>query len=193
MIAESRPWIDGGWKFALAVPAAMALAGLWAISDNPHELRAGAPMLLLLAYALIAGMLGRTRVEVTEHGFRLTPGPLPAFVRSEQQPREAITQLFPRHIREAVAKNVYEDRYYAAVELAGGRWVNVRGHYRDWAGASQASLEIARLWRLPEIGAGRSGHAAKRDWTAARTVLLWGGAFLAAMLWGLYAEVTRGR
>lgn len=193
MIAESRAWVSGRGKYLLALPAGSAVVSVLALSGNAHEVKAGAPFLLLIAYACVVAMLGHTRAEIDERGFRLTPGPLPAFVRTEEHPREAVKHLFPRHIRENVAKNVWEDRYYATVELHSGRWLNVRGHYTDWACASQSCLELAKLWQIATVGAGRSGFPAQRDWTAVETVLLWGGAFITALLWGVYVEFTRGR
>lgn len=191
MIQERRNWVSTRWRFLFILPALIAGAGLFAISHRSHELLAGGPILLLMIYSVIVLMIGGTRVEVDERGFRLKPGPLPAGVRTEEHTTDVVRHLFPRHIYENVAKNVWEHRYYAAVELANGRWVNVRGHYPDWAKASASCLEIAHLWRLAEVAAGRSGFPNKRDWTAARVVLLWGGAYIVALLWGLAVEILR--
>lgn len=163
---------------------------MFAIADNPHDLAAGGPFFLVMAFGLLALITGGTNIEVDESGFRLTPGPLPSGVPSESHTKADVKALFPRYVHESVGKNVYEDRYYATVELNDGRWLNVRGHYSGWEGASAACNEIALLWKLQEIGAGRSGYPpAKRDWATARVLLIWGGAFVAALVWGVVAEV----
>lgn len=162
---------------------------VFAIADNPHDLAAGGPFFLVMAFGLLALITGGTNTEVDEPGFRLKPGPLPSGVRSESHAKTEVKHLFPRHVRESVGKNVWEDRYYAAVELNDGRWLNVRGHYSDWDGASASCEEIALLWGLPDIAAGRSGYPNKRDWASGRAVFIWGGAFLGALLWGLVAEI----
>ncbi len=174
----------------MILPALVAGVGLWAISDRRHELLAGGPVLGLAVYSIAVAVFGRTDTEVDERGFRLSSGPLPSGVRDESHGTEAIRALFPREIRESVGKGAWENRYYAAVELRDGRWVNVMGPYADWKGASAACLEIGPLWRLPVIAAGRVGFPPGRDWAVARIAALWGGAFVAALLWGLAVEVS---
>ena len=142
-----------------------------------------------MAYGLLTLITGGTDIEVDEAGFRLKPGPLPSGLPKESHAKTDVRHLFPRHVHESVGKNAYEDRYYAAVELNDGRWLNVRGHYPGWEGASASCKEVALLWGFSEIGAGRSGYPNKRDWTSARVVLIWGGAFVAALVWGVVAEV----
>lgn len=163
---------------------------VFAISDNTHELIAGGPFLLFMAFGFASLIFGGTNIEVDESGFRLRPGPLPSGLPKESHARTEVKHLFPRHVHESVGKNVWEERYYAAVELNDGRWLNVRGHYPGWDGASAACQEIARFWGFQEIAAGRSGYSDKRDWNSARVVLLWGGALIAALVWGLVAEIS---
>lgn len=174
------------------MPLLFVAVAVFAIADNTHELAAGGPFFLVMVAGLLALITGGTDIEVDENGFQLKPGPLPTGVRSESHVKTEVKALFPRHLREGVGKNVWEDRYYAAVELNDGRWLNVRGHYSGWEGASASCNEIALLWTLSEIGAGRSGYPDKRDWVSARVVLIWGGAFVAALVWGVVAEVFSG-
>ncbi|MBY0374181.1 MAG: hypothetical protein K2Q23_09325 [Bryobacteraceae bacterium] len=191
MIREQRHWVSGRWRFLFLVPALLAALGLYAISGRPQELLAGIAPLGLLLYGMLIFAFGRTRVDIDAQGFRLTPGPLPAFVRREQHTIADIVHLFPRYVRESVGRNAWEDRYYAAVELRDGRWLNVRGHYPDWAAASASCLELARLWQLPEVAGGRRGFPPHRDWTQTSTVIWWGVLSIAALLWGLAVELLR--
>lgn len=174
------------------MPAALVAVAMAALWGDPHEIAAGGPALCLLGYGLVVGILGHTNVEVHRAGFRVWPGPLPAGVRRASHAKEAVRHLFPRHILESQGKGLAEDRYYAAVELADGRWLNVRGPYSGWAGASASCREVARLWDFPEIAAGRSGFPGGRpDWDSARVVLVWGGAFILALAWGIWREFAR--
>jgi hypothetical protein len=174
----------------LAFPAALTLVGLYVISDRPAEWRPGAPLLLIVFYSIVTGMLGRTITEVDERGFRTRPGPLPAFVRGEDHGKDNVKELFPRYLREYIARGVHEDRYYACAELANGRWVNILGPYPDWAGASEACQRIAALWRPPVIGAGRSGFPPGfRDWRTLSVYLCWLLAYAAALAWAVFQTI----
>jgi hypothetical protein len=186
---QQRHLVPGWGRFLFLFPAAIAALGLYAISHQPNSLLAGAPMLSLLLYAMLVLITTTKHSRVTPQGFTLHLGPLPTGAPREEHPKAAIRHLFPRYIREVVAKGVVEDRYYAAVEITDGRWLNILGHYPNWAGASQACQDLARIWGITEIAAGRHGFPPKRDWRAVQAILVWGAAFLAAMLWAIAIEI----
>ncbi len=191
MIRERRYWGGGRLRYLLLLPMGIGLLGLWACAHSTKNLLAGAPLLGLLIYGCAVLIWGRIEVEVDAAGFRITPGPMPTGVFGEAQGKEAVRHLFPRYLRQLEGKHNWVDNYYAAVELTDGRWLNLRGPYRDWAGASAACLEVARLWGLREVGAGRQGFpAGYRHWRGAVVVLLWGVGFVAALLWGAWVEVS---
>jgi hypothetical protein len=126
LIEECRRWVSSPSRFLLIPPAVLACAGLVAISDRRLELLADGQLFLLMLDGLLAMIVGRTDVEVDRRGFRLRGRPAPAGVRGEEHDKETVKQLFARHIRESEGRNVWADRYYAAVELAGGP--RVPGH-----------------------------------------------------------------
>ncbi len=191
IIHERRFLVASRARFLFIAPMVVGLAGLYAIHDRPHALMAGGPLLLLLIYGMLVLMTTYREVRLDANGFRVRSGPLLTGLRAAAHNKAEVRQLFPRYVRGGVAKGVVEDRYYAAVELTEGRWVNVRGHYPDWAKASGACAEVARCWGLDEVAAGRQGLPSTRDWTSAIVLLTWGGAFITAMLWAVIVEVRR--
>jgi hypothetical protein len=188
-IHQRRHIVPGWSRFLFLLPAAMAALGLYAISHKSHDLLAGGPLLSLLFYSMLVLVTTWKETQVTPQSFTLQFGPLPTGVPREAHPKEAILHLFPRYIREVVGKGLVEHRYYAAVEISDGRWLNILGHYPDWAGASQACQELAKCWGLSQIAAGRHGFPKKTDWRSAQSKLLWGATFIAAFLWGAFAEI----
>lgn len=175
----------------MLLPMLIGLVGLYACSDSRNGLLAGGPILGLLVYGCAVLVWGRSDVEVDGHGFRILPGPMPTGAFAEVHGKEAVRHLFPRYMREMEGKNNWVDNYYAAVELTDGRWVNMRGPYRDWGGASFACKEVAAFWKFSLIDAGRSGFpSGYRDKRGAVVVLLWGGGFVVAMLWGAWVEIS---
>ncbi len=190
-IHEQRYWVGAKARYLMLIPMAMSLAGLYACTESKKELLAGTPLLGMLAYGCAVMVWGRFDVRVDNQGFRVAPGPMPTGARAEEHRKEEVKHLFPRHLRESEGRNNIVDNYYAAVELQDGRWVNLRGPYKDWGAASFACKEIAAFWRWPVIEAGRSGFAqGYRDWGGAKVTLLWGVAFIVALLWGAWVEIS---
>jgi hypothetical protein len=191
VIREKRYYIRGNWRYLMFLPGALALFGLWASSDSLQGVFAGGPMLGMLAYGSAVLVWGRALHQVSPEGFQVTHGPMPTGAIPEVHGKEEVRHLFPRYLREAEGKNHWVVNYYASVELQDGRWVNVRGPYANWEGASKSCMEIAQLWKLPEVAAGRQGFpAGARDWRSAVVVLLWGVGFIVALLWGAWVEIS---
>jgi hypothetical protein len=189
-LSERRYFVPSAGRYLFVLPALLGCAGLYALSGRWSDLLIGGPILLLLCYTCAVLIWGRTAIHIHPNGFLLTPGPLPAGLRAEVHAKETVRALFPRHLRESDGGRVARDRYYAAVEIADGRWLNLRGPYPDWACASAAAMEVARLWSLAAVAAGRSGFPPQRDWGAVWVVLFWGGAFAAALAWAIVGEIT---
>jgi len=192
-LREDRPWLPRYLALLFGLPLFLVLSALYSIRNQPREIIPGAPLLLLMGYSMLVIMTGRTRREVDHHGFRVSYGPLPCGARSSQHPQAAVRAIFPRHLREGVGRGLWEDHYYAAVELTGGQWINVLGHYPAWAGASEACARLAHLWARPQVAAGRSGFpAAYRDRDGLRVVWIWGSAYLAAFAWAIGSSLRMG-
>jgi len=193
-IRERRRWMPVWGAALMGIPATMVVVGLWAIADRPREWMTGGPLLVLMLYSLLVAMVNRTMVDVDERGFRLGYGPLPCAAGGERHAKDAVKELFPRHMRVGVGRGAVEDHYFAAVEVADGRWVNVLGPYADWAGASLGCGRIAPLWGVTQIGAGRQGvPAGWRDWRTARTLLWWLLAYVAAFTWAIVQTIRLGQ
>lgn len=190
-IEERRYWLGGRWRYCMLFPLGLCVVGFTASWNSKNDLLAGTPMLGMLAYGCMLMIWGRSDVKVDRRGFQVKPGPLPTGMRMERHTKEEVKHLFPRHLRESEGKNNWVDNYYAAVELHDGRWLNLRGPYRDWGAALFACKEVAAYWRFPLIDAGRSGFpAGYRNLHGGMLVALWGAAFILALLWGAWVEYS---
>lgn len=101
-----------------------------------------------------------------------------------------VVAVFPRALVRGVSERAYEWQYWAAVELSDGRWVNVRGHYRDVQAAIAACGEMAVLWGM-SVGEVREGTGPKGDWAWLRVTGLWLFAYTMAMAWAVWSVSRR--
>jgi hypothetical protein len=174
----------------MMLPVLMAFGGLVALADSLDLLFVGGPIFGLMIAGGLAMFLGTTSVEVNKEGFRLRPWPRGVGLAETSVSRAEVVALFPRALVRGVSEWAYEWQYWAAVELSDGRWVNVRGHYRDVQAAMAACREMAALWEM-SVGEVREGAGRKGDWTWLRVTGLWLFAYAMAMAWAVWSVSER--
>ena len=130
-------------------------------------------------------------LDVDANGVRVHYGPLPCFATPRNFAREEIAGLMFDRIH--VAKEGASWRI--GVRLADGRQVLLPERHREEGVAREqlAAIQAALSARVrPELPVGSFfTPATKRDWGAARAVIVWGVAFLSAIFWGLAIEISR--
>jgi hypothetical protein len=190
MIYERRRLVDKLMAGLLGLPAGMVVVALIVLSDNPHELMAGGPIFAYLIYGWLVFVFNATQVWVDGEGFRMKTGPLPCGMPGVEARKGEVKALFPRQVL-VVEKHTRRLEYYASVELEDGRWVNLLGPHKDWAGASAAAMQVATLWKFAAVDAGRTGRPSGTDWGTLWVLMVWGVGLLAALVWGIAVEVLR--
>ncbi|MDX2266712.1 MAG: hypothetical protein NW208_01315 [Bryobacter sp.] len=191
MLEERRPLVRGRLKYLVLVPGGMALVAIAALAGNTNDLVAGAPVLLLLFYGALVLCWGEECLHADGEGFSLRSGFLWTGIAPVKAAKADVIAIFPLHLREVQARYDVRDHFYAAVELAGERWVNLRGPFPNWQEAQAAAATLARLWERGEVGAGRHGFPPGGAWQRSRPVLLWGGGLVAALVWAGAKEILR--
>ena len=136
-------------------------------------------------------LVEKWHLDVDANGVKVYYGPLPCFATPRNFAREEIGGLMFDRIH--VAKEGASWRI--GVRLADGRQVLLPSRYsveiaaREQLAAIQLALSAGVRPELP-VGSFFT-PATKKDWGAARAVLIWGGAFLFAIFWGLAIEISR--
>ena len=177
---------------AVAYASIMAMLG-W--NDGEPDWRgilAGFPFVGLWFYGSLVMLLEQSHLEADASGLRITYGPLPCGAKSRDFRAEEIERLTFDHIH--VAKEGRSWRI--GVQLVDGRRILLSMRHgkeqaaREQLAALQAALSAPRRPALP-VGSFFERPPIKRDWGAARAVIVWGFAFLAAITWGLAIEISR--
>lgn len=186
MIEETRFWIPGKARYAMLLPVVMAFGGLLGLSDSLELLFIGGPIFGLMIAGGLAMFVGKTFVVVGGSGFQLRPWPRGVGLTETSVRRVGLKALFPRAAVHGVSERSYEWQYWAAVELENGRWVNVRGHYRDVQAAIAACEEMGSILGMA-VGEVREGAGPKQDWTWLRVTGLWLLAYGMALAWAVWS------
>lgn len=174
----------------MLLPVLTAMGGLLALAYSLDLLFIGGPIFGLMIVGGLVMFLGKTLVEVDGVGFRLRPWPKGAGLVEISVSRAEVVSVFPKALVRGVSERAYEWQYWAAVELSDGRWVNVRGHYRDVQAAIAACGEMAVLWGM-SVGEVREGTGPKGDWAWLRVTGLWLFAYTMAMAWAVWSVSRR--
>ena len=151
----------------------------------------GGPVFALIIYGSLVFVLVRAHVDVDASGVSVYYKPIPCGMPPRTFAREEIAAMTLDHIH--MSKEGWFWRI--GLELRDGRQVVLPERYEkeEEARARVAAINdvLAQGIRatLP-IGSIRT-PCRKRDWTAARPVLLWGGVLIAALVWAGAVELSR--
>lgn len=172
----------------LTIPVGL---GAWAIAAAGYvDSLAGTPLFAMFAYGLAVGYLNRVGVRVTAAGVEKWFGPLGAGVAPHYVDREEIAKVYVRYVYKT-AKSGQAPYWAAGVERTDGVWVDLTNPLATTEAVRGAAVEIARALEWQEPIAVLRGNPAK--WERKEMVtpyLLWGGAATAALVWGVYVELT---
>ncbi len=176
---------------AVAYASIMAMLGWHHGDPDWRGILAGFPFVGLWFYGSLVMLVEKWHLDVDANGVKVYYQPLPCFATPRDFARAEIAGLMFDRIH--VAKEGTSWRI--GVRLADGRQVLLPNRYgvesvaRDQLAAIQTALSSGVRPELP-VGSFFT-PATKRDWGAARAVLIWGGAFLSAIVWGLAIEISR--
>lgn len=143
MIEARRIWVLRLIAFPLIIPASLAVLGLVSIADRLREWIAGAPILLLLIYAWLVAMFGRTHTQIDA--------------------KSKMRTLFQRPHLLDLGRNRSESKYFAAVEISDGRWLNLMEPFLDAAAADAVVLQFSALWPQITVTRPRVGKSPRLD------------------------------
>lgn len=157
------------------------------LRDWGYDALAGGPLFAIFWYALLAGYLNRTRVQVSWEGVQAECGPIPVMPRPERVHFSEIRRVY---VRQAFMPTKSRAIPYlaAGVERTDGRWMDLSepliSEERVWAEARDIARALSWSRPIEEL----SGRPKKMDWMAGRFLLYWVGAAMAAFTWGAYVE-----
>lgn len=176
----------------VAIYCAGLAAVLWAMVIDGNDWRgmlAGGPFWFLMGYLIALGALNTRRVWLDSAGVRLKNGPLPGTGGDQAIPKESLRQIGHRLNFEREGKGPLLRYYTAGVETTSGQWIEVLGRFDTPAGSERAAQQIASTLALPVNSVCGPPLGVPRS--AAWRVIGWGGAFIAALIWGAFVELYR--
>lgn len=169
----------------LAGVLAVGTAGIWVAGE--WDRLAGAPMMALFWYGWAIAAVNRTRVSVDRRQVEAAQGPLPVGAGRTAVPAGEVARVYVRHAWMPTRTGAVP--YLAAgVERRNGRWLDLVTSMEKGVDAWREARAIADALGTPDPVVELRGGPPVRDWQAMRVVFLWTGAFVGAMLWGLYVE-----
>lgn len=152
---------------------------------------AGGPIFALLNYGALVFVLTRARVEADGGGITVRYTPLPVGAPARHFAREEIIALTLDYLHMPKEGSYWR----TGIVLRDGRHIFLPERF------SKEPVARARILDLNNALTGgihapfpiESAFSAKRarDWRGARVVLLWGGGFIAALVWGALVELYR--
>jgi hypothetical protein len=161
------------------------LASVKGGTSSPLQL----PIFGLFIYAWLVMLCNRTDTAVDSEGATIRNGPVwcGALPRLRVERSQVKSLMFRRGAGEKGRTN-----YFAAAELRDGRSIDICGPYDKPQPAAADAHEIARVWAWPYKPVDLTANYTYATFHRRRTVLIvlgWGGAFIAALLWGAYVEI----
>lgn len=176
---------------AIAYASIMAMLG-WRDGDPDWRgILAGFPFVGLWFYGSLVMLVAKWHLDVNANGVSIYYQPLPCGARARKFAREEIAELTLDRIH--VAKEGYSWRI--GLNLLDGRQIllperhNKESEAREQLDAINFALAAGVRRELPVGSIYRTQH--KKDWGAVRPVVMWGIAFLLAIVWGLAIEISR--
>jgi hypothetical protein len=176
---------------SLAYVAIMAKLGWHHGEPDWRGILAGFPWVGLWFYGSLVLLVEKAYIDIDANAVRIYYRPLPCGATDRTIARDEISELTLDLIR--VPK---EGSYWRmGVGFQDGRKIllperhNKEPEARARLAAIQAALSGGVRPPLP-LGSIYTGTT-KKDWASVRGVIVWGGAFLAAIVWGLAIELSR--
>lgn len=179
----------------LVVAVVFSFFGMWSYwnGGDPdwYGWLAGGPIFSLLIYGSLVFVCVKGHIEVDGGGIRIGYTPLQVGVPDRHFPREEITALTLDYLRMGKEGSFWR----TGIVLRDGRHIFLPERFskEPFAQARVQALQEALSGGIRAPLAIESVFSAKRarDWTDAKAVLLWGGAFIAALVWGAAVELSR--
>ena len=176
---------------AVAYTGIMLMLGWNGGSPDWRGILAGFPFVGLWFYGSLVLLLAKAHVDVAANDVSIYYTPLPCFVRPAKIAREEISEITLDYLR-----TPKQGSYWCiGFKLTDGRMVLLPERYDK---EPEARERVAAIQEVLSGGVRRdiplgTIHAPtqRRDWERVRPVLMWGGAFLAAIVWGLAVEISR--
>lgn len=183
---------------AILLLAVTTVFGLFAMLSYWHDGHpdwrgwlAGGPIFALLNYGALVFVLTRAWVEVDGEGITVRYTSLPVGAPARHFARKEITALTLDYL--SMPK---EGAYWrTGIVLRDGRHIFLPERFskEPAARARMLDLNTALTGGIHAPLPIESAFSAKRarDWRGAKVVLLWGGGFIAALVWGALVELYR--
>lgn len=176
-----------GWVVLIA---AIAIESRSAAVDT-RELLGALPLVLLLAYGSLAFALNRTEVRILADRVEVRNRPIPVGASETTVQLDEIELCYSR--RSFVPLKTGSTRVCAAgIRLRNGKWLDVIPSFdtldEAQAAAERIAAQISAYAGHPIRAENIGDYAPPVDWKQRRGLLIWSGAFIAALLWILIVD-----
>jgi len=186
---RTHRWFPRWGGVLLAVPVLAGTGGMLASVHGGTSSAWQLPIFGLFIYGWLVMLCNRTDTDVDGEGATIRNGPIWCGAR----PRVRVERSQVRNLmfrRGAGEKGITQ--YFATAELHDGRSIDLSGPYDQLGPAKADSHEIARIWGWPRQPLDVTATYTHATFNRKRAVLItlgWGGAFVAALLWGAFTEI----
>jgi len=198
-VIEEKRWLPLWLSVVLLVLAILAAIAMLndAVGAGPVDWReaiGGLPLIALLLYLLLCGLLNRTRVSIEAAALRVSHGPMPGVGTAQSVPRDAIRRCYARTILAPTRRGAAAS-YAAGVETRDDRRIDLLASYESRNEALAAARRIAGA--LNQGGSQTiavdwiEGLPWRRNRQALRRPLGWCTAFVLALALIFLLELTR--